>query len=278
MSAVKKLIEESEVRCAWIFGGGPSLPVQFGVPQSLVESVHFCEAPLSSYTPYFASVFDSLYGAMKDKFDVDSPPHKRKWIVLGVNNAYLLGLEDLGRPFVHGMFFGDRSWYKCHSNFLSSVPPNFLLMSCAKMFDSRIVKEEDRRIYYFPRSDKICGISDCIGEVCWNYNSGGAAIDVAYQLGAKVICLFGFDMRDCVDGLRVSHWHPAHTNWSVERKRPYSNYINALSLIAKDAVKKKVKIYVVDRFGHSKLLDFFDRISIGNACDIALDSVMLEKN
>lgn len=173
----------------WILGGGNSLPIQLGVPQHIIGK----KQP-KDYIPYMEQ--------LKDKN------------VIGVNAAYVLG-----KDIVDVCFFGDDKFWDNHKqNLIASKIP---LVSIARQF------EKSSEVTYIQRDrKKKLGIS-VDGTLCWNANSGAAAINLAVLMGASRICLLGFDMHD--NG--GSHWHnyyPANTS------KPYTKHLSGFPAIAED--------------------------------------------
>ena len=69
----------------WILGGGPSVTMQFGIPNDVVEKVRKQELPPSVYSSY-----------MKDIHNCH---------VIGINVAYLIG------TWIDMVFFGDGKFF-----------------------------------------------------------------------------------------------------------------------------------------------------------------------
>ena len=65
---VPKMWEGGE---CWIIGGGPSMPLQFGVPEDVVRGVLAGQLPFSTYSPFLSPIHDKH--------------------VIGINAAFLLG-------------------------------------------------------------------------------------------------------------------------------------------------------------------------------------------
>ena len=65
------------------------------------------------------------------------------------------------------------------------------------------------------RSRKGVGLTTRPGELCWNHSSGGAAVNLAVQLGAKKIILVGFDMK------AIDDKHNFHDRYPWNKDRPY---------------------------------------------------------
>lgn len=134
--------------------------------------------------------------------------------VLGVNNAFELGL------WVDVTFFGDKRWFEINKDRLLAHPSLVVTCNPWSMFTmmNRVkqLPKAGRNGLYWKGQDKLC----------WNQNSGAAAINLAVLLGAKRIVLLGFDMKvDEAKGYRGGHnWHAYHEQLnSVPRKQIYGD-------------------------------------------------------
>lgn len=204
--SVPKLWKNDE---CWIIGGGTSIPHQFNIPKKLVKEVCSGEKDLSYYKPYLKILENKN--------------------TIGVNNSYLLG-----EKIVDISFFGDTGWFKKHKDALKKR--NMLTVTCSLQPETLLsnygVKFLDRIF------TKKYGISTKDGYVCWNNNSGAAAISMAYLLGVKKIYLLGFDMymED-----EVSHWHPPHFG-NTYKVPPFHKHLEGFKHIAEDAEKLGLEI------------------------------------
>jgi len=207
----------------FIIGGGPSILKQFNVPVELQEKVITKEIPISSLSPYFKSI------------------HNKH--VIGVNAAYLLG------TWMDFIFFGDSSFFVKNKQNLFPYPT--LKVTChavigGSKYHGFKYLEKDKR--------KGQGISLQPNKVCWNGNSGGAAIDFAVKLGVKRIYLLGFDM--CLGSTNNQHWHNQYNsaNRKNMRKLPFRRHILGFPKIAADA--KKLGVEIINVNPDSKIEDF----------------------
>ena len=203
----------------WIIGGGPSMPRQFKVPESVIRSVMTWAVRPSAYSDYL------------------EPIHNKH--VIGVNNAYQIG------DWIDICFFGDSSWYLVHRQALAKWKG--IKATCCHRFSHR--KETDMEGIKFLSKDKgkRHGISTGLNTVSWNGNSGAAAISLAVHLGVKRILLLGFDMN--LDENQISHWHGAHNKVQHNHKRkspPFTRHLMGFPEIAKDAKKLEVEILNVN--------------------------------
>lgn len=199
----------------FIIGGGPSILHQFGIPDDLAERALSGEAVEAEVGAYMA-------------------PHLYGRPVVSVNNAYTLG------DWVDVAFFGERHWFRKHEQALLDHPAQKI--HCDQLL------EDYKGLTFLPKDPyKRHGISSMPDRVCWNLNSGAAAISVAYHLGAARVILLGFDMDLTQDGQGRSHWHGRHYEMGghaelqdVEKykRSKYSNFgrhLRAFPAIAADA-------------------------------------------
>lgn len=194
-------------RC-WIIGGGPSVATQFNIPPGLVHAVREGKTGISAYSPYMAA----LHGEH----------------VIGVNGAYKLG------SWLDVCFFGDKDWYFANNKELEEWPG--LVVGCAEFlalpgFEYLPVKHllKEPRKYY--------GISAHPQRVCWNHNSGAAAISLAHHMGCKQIILLGFDM--CLNNEGAGHWHNMYAN---KTDMPFHRHLVGFARIAKDAKELGIEL------------------------------------
>jgi len=197
----------------WILGGGPSLPVEFGVPKHVIQGVIEGALPPSSYSEYLKPIHDKH--------------------VIGINAAFLIG------NWIDIVFFGDNSFFLRYRELLMKFPG--LKVTCASNIGSdkvwvKCLGRDARK----PR-----GISNDPHLVSWNSNSGAAAISLAVHTGAKRIILLGFDMKLNED--RRQHWHDLYKKGVYDRpdklrKLPFERHLRGFEQIAKDAKDFGVEI------------------------------------
>jgi hypothetical protein len=109
------------------------------------------------------------------------------------------------------------------------------------------------------------GISSEPDRVCWNLNTGAAAISVAYHLGAARVILIGFDMDLDESQGPASHWHGRHWEMggaaqyqdeAAYRQSKYSNFerhLRAYKAVAADA--DALGLPVINASPHSRIVD-----------------------
>jgi len=185
-----------------IIGGGPSILEQFNVPKEVRQLVFDKKAQPDIYSPYL------------------EPLHNLH--VIAVNEAYKLG------DWVDILFFGDAAYMKANKEQLLRFKG--LRVTCAEG------QPADRRFKFLkrhlvPKTDNY-GISTEQSTLCWNNNSGSAAINLAVQLGAKKVILFGFDMK--VDEGKNQHWHKAYKGDPRLLPSTFRKHLTPFSKIAED--------------------------------------------
>lgn len=149
--------------------------------------------------------------------------------VIGINNAYKLG------SWVDICFFGDARWFWWNCKELETY--GGLKITCNRKHSSETVPS----IYGIPsikiiKSYSKRGINTAKDTVNFNSSSGGAAINLAWHLGAKRILLVGYDMRR-ING--VANWDE---HILPKTDKPYTNFINPFFNIAKDATRLGLEI------------------------------------
>ena len=192
------------------------MPRQFGVPEELISDITAERQLPSAYSPFLSALYDKH--------------------VIGINNAYMLG------DWLDVVFFGDYAWYLPHRTELAKWPK--LKVSCATKFGGDMPYEGVK--YLEKDKKKAFGISTDPTTVCWNNNSGAAAISLANHFGAKRILLLGFDMS--LDSNNISHWHGSHT--TAKRHKPdlkrrlssFNRHLRSFPDIARDAKFLKIEI------------------------------------
>jgi len=191
------------------------MPLQFGVPEEIIEKVHDKELPMSAYSPYL------------------SPIHDRHCI--GVNMAFALG------DWVDMMIFGDGGFYFKNKAALMQYPRPRIAVNPNIRRKPNVVG-----VKHISRDGRIpLGISRRPGFISWNRNTGGAAINLAYHLGAKRIFLLGFDMN--LGKGHYQHWHSAYNSAAKKgpkdhRHLPFRRHLQCFSAIARDAGELGIEI------------------------------------
>lgn len=198
---------------AYILGGGPSIPRQFGVPEDVIKSVMTGAVQPDAYSSYFTPIHDKH--------------------VIGVNNAFKIG------NWIDALFFGDSGWYVQYRLTLATLP--ILKITCCDRFAGKPEKECAGIRYLARDKKKVFGISSDPTKVCWNNNSGAAAVSLAAHFGVKRIVLLGFDMT--LDSAKVSHWFGSYNRKS---KRPvvppFARHLKGFDAIANDAIQMGIEI------------------------------------
>lgn len=188
----------------FIIGGGPSMLRQFHVPQETVTKVIKRELPVSEYSPYLKALHDKH--------------------IIGINMAFQLG------DWVDVLFFGDHGYFKNNTRDILQFPN--LRVTCTEMKHPMIKIMGQYKTTY--------GLSGSTHHLCWNHNSGGAAIDLAVHFGVKRIILLGFDM-DAEDN--HSHWHKLYADKSrIRLSSTYKRHLKGFPVIQEQAEKLGVEI------------------------------------
>ena len=210
--SIPKMWEGGE---CWIIGGGPSMPRQFGVPEDIINQVYSGGLPLSAYSP-FLSLIHSKHA-------------------IAVNAAFLIG------DWMDLVFFGDGGFYFKNRMALSDFPK--IRVSC----NPNLTNKNIQGVKFVARDGKKpYGISTRRDHVSWNGNTGSAAISLAYHLGAKRICLLGFDMKLGPDERQHFHNHYQKGTNRNPRKLPFHRHIRGFPMIAQDAKKLGLEILNVN--------------------------------
>jgi hypothetical protein len=221
--------EEADV---WIIGGGPSVPKQFGIPDSVVQDVVRGSSPPSVYSSYMSYLHDKH--------------------VIGVNVAFLIG------TWIDMVFFGD-------SNFFSKNQIQLAQFPGLRVSSHSVTKAPYWVKYLRLDVNHYYGISSDPTKVSWNGNSGAAAISIAANAGAKRIFLLGFDMK--LGESQDQHWHDLYGRGKIEGKRvnklPFGKHLIGFPQIAKDAKKRGIEIINVNP--DSAIKDF-RKVSMTEIC------------
>ena len=200
----------------WIIGGGPSMPRQFGVPESIIEKVMNKELTMAAYAKYL------------------KPLHDRH--VIGTNVAYLLG------DWISAMYFCDLIFYRENIKQLE----NFKNLKITDMGNLPASKKHEHRNIKQLKRDTNFGITDYNDSIRWNHHAGGGAINLASHFGVKRILLLGFDMKP--DKFGRTHWHSGLPNYArATGKKAFESFLNSFPQIAKDAEFRHIEILNVHK-------------------------------
>ena len=199
---------------AWIIGGGASIPLQFDVPEDVIQQVISGAASPSAYSPY-----------MKDIHSCH---------VIAVNMAYKIG------DWIDMVIFGDQGYFLKEKNNLADFPGIKVSVTPAA--------RDIPWVRYIPRdTSHPKGITTNSKAISWNLNTGAAAINLAAHLGAKRIILLGFDMK--LGKGNMQHWHNLYQKGPViekdirrMKKLPFDRHLSCFPAIAADAKKLGITI------------------------------------
>jgi len=206
---VPKMWEDDDV---WILGGGASIIKQFGIPDKVFQSVWNGTTPPSAYSPYMEFLHDKH--------------------VIGVNIAFMIG------DWIDIAFYADKSFFNRYCESLALFPG--LKVTC---YPHDI--EEDWIKYMIMDKDHPRGISTNPLKLSWNKNAGGAAINLAYHLGASRVFLLGYDMN-LYSGSK-QHWHNVYNRGPIVepdriKKLPFNRHLRYFPNIAHDAKRLGLEI------------------------------------
>lgn len=146
--------------------------------------------------------------------------------VIGVNSAFR------ACSWIPFTFFGDSRWFKWEYKALKKYTGT--LVTC----QAKLENPDELPVKRLVKGRKAQGISIKRYEVSWNNSSGGAAINLAYHLGARRIVLIGYDMKPSKS---KHNFHDAYPVGKPERN-PYIHFLRAFSKIKNDADKLGVEI------------------------------------
>ena len=191
-----------------IIGGGSSIPHQFDVPIDVIEQVYKGSSSPEVYSPYMESIHDQH--------------------IIAVNMAYTLG------SWVDCAFFGD-------AGFLIKRQMELLEWSGLRITSAVKMEPYQGRLKVVARDDKKkLGISLEPNKICWNHNSGAAAINLAVHFGVKRIILLGFDMK--LDANNNQHWHKFYTTSLKVVPHTMKRHMMCFPTIAEDLRSIEVEI------------------------------------
>ncbi len=214
-------------RC-FVIGGGPSIPGQFAIPDDIVSKVRNPADPAGPelYAPYMQMIHEEH--------------------IIGANNAYLLG------DWVDVCHFGDHGWYKVHRDRLSRWP-GIKVTHVPAFADPGF--DNGCNVKFMERDRRRLGLSSHPARLCWNFNTGASAIDLAAHLGARKIILLGFDMSHSGTS---THWHAGHGHV----RQSYARFLRGFPMIAADAQRMGLEII---NASPSSAITEFPRVSLKEA-------------
>jgi hypothetical protein len=212
----------------WIIGGGPSMTKQFSIPDKVVQSVLSGASPASVYSPYMSYLHDKH--------------------CIGINMSYKIG------TWIDIIFFGDNNFFFQNKDELAKF--SGIKISCHNEV------EKYPWVKYLAKDSRGRGITDNPKMVCWNNNSGAAAISVAVNAGAKRVLLLGFDMK--IGESNMQHWHDLYgkgecTDLRRIQKLPFDRHLRGFAEIKKDAKKRGVEILNISP---SSAIEEFPKLSL----------------
>ena len=167
-------------------------------------------------------------------------------LVIGVNDAFRLGVQ-----IVPITIFGDATWwnrvkwdlekYAKTGGVVYSVAPALMNIKLDWLRCKNRVPN---------------GLGD--GEnLGWNNSTGAAAINLAVNLGARVIYLLGFDMTTAPDG-RTTHWHNYHR--APTRPDSFQRFLRGMDALSVDLKRRHPGVKILNVTDGSSKLPYFDRV------------------
>lgn len=205
MKKLEALTRIWEGQDCYILGPGLSLPRQFGVPDEIIEKVVEGTFPLSAYR--------TCLEPLKDKN------------IIGLDAAYVYG------DWVDVIFFWSNDFYSAHRRRGLDIHPAIKVSTHPRFQDP------SHGVHYLVRDEVECGLSDNPVTLRGNFNSGGATINLAVQLGAKRIILLGFDYP----AISLSHFI-FKSQQKPGKPANFESFEYAMTQVAEDAEKLGIEI------------------------------------
>lgn len=163
-------------------------------------------------------------GSSLKGFDWDLIRHQK---IIGANDAYSLG------PFVDYCLFADSPWYRVHKENFHKAEATMVGLT---------VQPLDSNYAYWMRRE-IHGIEKGGFNLGWFGNTGLSCICLAIAMGAKKICLLGFDMKADEDNGNCN-WH--ENNISTNVPNTYNKFINKAKILKEEMDKHCSDVEVVN--------------------------------
>jgi len=165
-------------------------------------------------------------GPTLNDINLDLIKHRK---VIGINNAYGDPNGDgyIPRDWVDICFFADQRWRQWHSKDIQKFKG--MVVTCRSTLHGK------SGMFGLHRGQAE-GLEERPQFLAWNKSSGGAAINLAYHLGATTCVLLGYDMRRVGNRANWHHDHPA------PQKNPYERFLLPYAKVAKDADRLGMKI------------------------------------
>lgn len=186
----------------------------------------------------------------------DATRLRGKGKIIGVNNSGI----DLA-PFADVLFWADTRWLDWNKDRLGLHTGRWKVSRKRPHFDTghdvKFLPFKPRRLSHRP---------DSLGGWC----GGSSAINLAYLLGAKVMVLLGFDMRDLPpDRWKEGNWHDQHQMPPVEGQRR-DKFIPVIEAFAPDLLDQGVTVLNCNERSALRCFPFADIEELLAMDDIAL--------
>lgn len=219
----------------FIIGGGHSISKVFGVPEDLI--------------PIRKEEFIEFGNYLK--------PYLQEKNVIGVNLSAFLG------DWVDVAYWGDTDTYLHYKGWFDAFG-GLKVASAGKFTNSRY-----KSIKCLEKSSSKGFFTDNKKLTWAGFNSGAAAINLAYYLGARRIFLLGFDMYTALDG-RV-HWHGGYP----DKTQNFTNKDAAMGKVPKRS--KATPAYKRHLKGFSPIANSIQDMDLGiGVINLSPDSIIKE--
>jgi hypothetical protein len=158
---------------------------------------------------------------------------QKGWFTIGVNLAgYMIG------DWVNVCFFADALMYWNHKDALKQCQARKISLDKTKEGVASIATDPGHTVEVWQWGG-CHGVNTRPGFCCFNRSSGGAAINLAYHLGAKRVFLLGYNMNLDENG-DMQEWYPEE--WKRKSKKGYHNMLLPFDKIAADAKRLGMEI------------------------------------
>jgi hypothetical protein len=150
-------------------------------------------------------------------------PYLHNERVIGVNAAFKLG------DWLDVIFFGDMKFFGWYSEELVDYP-GLVVSNCPNFGNF-----EDSSIRIMKR--QVLGWDMRPDFLCWNGNSGAAAINLACLFGVKRIILLGFDMK--MDN-KKHNWHNYHKK--IDKPEVHAKHLQRFPRVVNGVKKSGIEM------------------------------------
>lgn len=171
----------------------------------------------------------------------------------------IIGINEAGltmAPFCDVLFWADKRWLDWNVDRLHLHTGRWKVTRkrphIPLPYDVKTLRFLPRRFSRWP---------DAVGGWC----GGSSAINLAFLLGAKRICLMGFDMHDVpMDRWQEGNWHDQHQEPPLEGQRA-NKFIPAIEMMAPILASAGVEVVNMNRNSALKCFPFADLEEMADA-------------